>query len=78
MLQKCLVTSNTLPKPDKFVQVSSQFSQEEKDSMIECKEKVWDLLEKLILTQVQLLCNNFLIICIRNYLLYFFIFHRIN
>lgn len=52
MLQKCLVTSNTLPKHDKFSEISSQFSQTVKDSMIECKEKVWDLLEKLILIQV--------------------------
>lgn len=78
MLQKCLVTSNTLPKPDKFVQVSSQFSQEEKDSMIECREKVWDLLEKLILVQVRLLCNNFDQIFNTNFIYLFYVFRRIN
>lgn len=54
MLQKCLVTSNTLPKPDKFDQVSLQFSPEEKDSMMECRDKVRELLEKLIHVQVRL------------------------
>lgn len=51
-LQKALFASNQLPKPDNYQNIWAECSEEGKSSMIQCREKVWDLLEKFIHLQV--------------------------
>ncbi|XKL62585.1 hypothetical protein PGB90_002418 [Kerria lacca] len=54
ILQRILTVSNRLPKPEKYEEIWDLFSSEDKNFVIDCREKVWDLLEKLIQAQ-----NNF-------------------
>lgn len=57
--QKCLVASNQLPKFDKYEDVWSTLPPDDKSMIVECREKVWDLLEKLINLQVRFYREDF-------------------
>ncbi|XP_065214294.1 protein AATF-like [Planococcus citri] len=50
-LQKALFAANQLPKPSKYEEMWAEFSEDEKNTVIQCRESVWDLLENFIRLQ---------------------------